>query len=302
MKLPNYINSQYFDRVVKDLPEWHALLDKIHDEAKNLGTVLSKARDRSDMRHAVTGELLLAQFFTFNSIRILVQAAHFADAYSLLRVLYEAHLHLWNLTFGPQEDLERFVHLGNIQDWRITNEALQVPGADFTHTGLTPERLARMRQQYDSAIVYFNARPGKIPRNYTTTAPETFAREIDEAENSGRPFRQLMHVRLYSAGSEYIHRSLFGIREGYAAIQDVTEAGGYTLAPNPDRGIECSWWASHIMLDCVDWQFKLLDQETPTTMEDLRTETRKLAVKWLQPSTDSGISVTLPWVKHKPPD
>lgn len=284
MKAPEYISLSTLQRLSEQLEHWNLLLREIRDGILALGQKLEAHKDENDPRHVVAAELAMAQFFTFSSIAILISQAHFADAYCLLRILYEGHLHLWNICNGSREQAEKFIHLAAIQDWRIATEATAINGTSLRKEYYTDARMSELKARYEAARKYFDSRPGKIPRSYTTLSNKELAKLIDSAENYSRPFRQLMHIRLYSVASEYVHRSLFGIREGFAAIeQKGNEGTRWVLAPNPARGIEAAWWSSLIVLDGAKWYANLLGIRFPNTLMTLRNEAMTLALEWLGP-------------------
>lgn len=279
MKPPEFIKRDKENELMLALSEWHQLLFSIRDQTKN-HTNLFSAINKQSNREVALSELTLAQFFTFSSITNLIDCAHYADAYGLLRTLFEGHLHIWNLYIGDKETTDRFTHLSAIQEWRIASEALAVEGTRLGSLYYTDERLLLIKTKYEEAIVYFNCKKGKIPRNYISLTPLQIATQIDEKESLGKPFRQLMSLRLYSAGSEYVHRSLFGIREGYAAIERKSDTTSYySLAPNPFRGLEASWWSTVIFIDGIDWYLRVLERPMPTVFHELRMRATELAAK-----------------------
>lgn len=282
MKAPEYIPQSATQSLSDLLDRWVPLLDDIRSCLLSFAPDLEAHKDNTNPKHLAASELSLAQFFTFSSVAVLVAQAHHGDAFSLLRILYEGHLHLWNLCIGDEEQAERYLHLAAIQDWRIAKEAVAIEGTDLRSNYYDEARMNQLQARYEAASSYFGCRPGRVPRNYTTISNGRIAELIDAAESGSRPFRQLMHIRLYSAGSEYVHRSLFGIREGFAAIERETEGNAkWVMAPNPARGIEAAWWSGVIILDGAKWYAQLLDARVPDEMASLADREANLAAEWL---------------------
>jgi hypothetical protein len=279
------------DKHVKQLKDWCQLLSDIRQSSIELSSQFALANDSANPQHLVSSNISLAQFFTFSSITILISQAHYTDAFSLLRTLYEGHLHLWNICNGDISQAERFIHLATIQKWRIASEIKHSDDIADMKTFFSDEKMRALQKEYEAAIKYFKSRPGKIPRNYTDISNENLAGMIDASETSSHPlrkyihiFRRHMHIRVYSAGSEYIHRSAFGIMEGFTLIQDTDEKGAVVPFPNPSVGIETAWWSSMIMIDGLRWYAQLLNIDFPETLIELYKQTIILAVNWLFPN------------------
>jgi len=125
-------------------------------------------------------------------------------------------------------------------------------------------------------LSYFNCSPDKIPRNYTTISNENNAASIDRGETDMEPSRGFMHVRLYSAGSEFVHRSFYSLVEGYAVYGIVRNSSSrWVMAPGPARGTETAWWSSVIILDSHQWIMKLLNIDMDPIISELRKEVIK---------------------------
>lgn len=277
-KSPEVINEEQLKWTKDMIDKWLILIDKIRENLLQNSTIIENNKDHANQRHIILSELSMAQFFTFSSISALISNAHYSDAFTLLRVLYEGHLHLWNLWNCDDEEFQKYVALVVMHEWGVANEVLSIKDTILKEEYYSNERLNTLKQRYDEARKLFNCREGKIPKNYTTKTILKLAQEVDESEG-GKPFRQLMHSRLYSSGSEYVHRSFYGLREGYAVVE---HSGKHVLFPNPRRGIETCWWATSIELDTVIWQSTFLGVEDVTRiMKELRNEVRELAKEWL---------------------
>ncbi|WP_083932178.1 DUF5677 domain-containing protein [Cohnella laeviribosi] len=277
-KFHEVISEEQLKSTKELLNKWLIFIDKIRDSILQNSTTLENKKDQTNQRHMILSELSMAQFFTFNSIATLVSNAHYSDAFTLLRVLYEGHLHFWNLWNCDDQEIKRYIGLIAMHEWSIANEVLSLNSSYLRDEYYNAEKLEILKKHYDEARLLFNCREGKIPKNYTTKSTFKLAQEIDESEG-GSPFRQLMHSRLYSSGSEYVHRSFYGLREGYAIVEN---NGKHVLFPNPRRGIETCWWATSIELDTVIWHSSFLELESITKlMKELRDEVRELAKEWL---------------------
>ncbi|MGG4218830.1 DUF5677 domain-containing protein [Paenibacillus jamilae] len=277
-KNPDVLNEDQMNSTKELLEKWLILINRIKASLLQNATILENNKDLTNQRHVVLSELSMAQFFTFSSISTLIENAHYSDAFTLLRVLYEGHLHLWNLWNCDDEEFQRYLALVVMHEWGVTNEVLSIESTILKEEYYSDERLSALKRRYDEARLIFNCREGKIPKNYTTKTILKLAQEIDAFEG-GTPFRRLMHSRLYSSGSEYVHRSFYGLREGYAVVE---HNGNHVLCPNPRRGLETCWWATSIELDTVIWQSSFLGVESvKNIMEELRNEVRELAKEWL---------------------
>jgi hypothetical protein len=276
---PEFLNAQSLETSRKLLLGWGELLAEIRKAIMEISPQLERHKDSTSERHGIVSEIGMAQFFTFSSVSILIGNAHFSDAFTLLRVLYEGHLHLWNLWHCDQEELSRFFALKAIHEWDVAASVTTIENTMLKDEHYTPQKMNILRSQYEEAIQLFNCRPDKIPRNYTTKSIASLAKAVGEFEG-GRPFRQLMHSRLYSSGSEYIHRSFYGLREGYAVLP--YDEKKRVLAPNPERGIEAAWWAASIELDTVKWHSLCVGfNDGVKITEELRSNVHKLAKEWL---------------------
>jgi hypothetical protein len=278
-----HFTSSEFDDLVIQIDDWNKLLSDIRQELLTFSRGMIGKTHKDDPKHLASEKLAMLLFYRFSSIAILAIQGHCADAFCLLRSLYEGSLHLWNICTGNAEQALRFLFLANIQDWRIAKEALEIDGAELDKKYYTRDRMKDIKEQYEVALEYFNSRPGKIPRCYTSDSPKVISNRLRDSEAKDSPLRKLIHLRLYSAASEHVHTSSFAMMDGYALVErkEIPEGTAIVL-PNPERCIESAWFASLIIIDCIRWYASLLNLDVPNGLQEAKKKAVDLARKWLR--------------------
>ncbi|UCE67601.1 MAG: hypothetical protein JSU85_06210, partial [Candidatus Zixiibacteriota bacterium] len=213
--IPRHLKIDEEKKLKTQIKHWHGILDRVLD-ILNKVTENIRLGDPNNPKDIVVFKLWLVINSTFRSVTILNQTGHFSDSFSILRILFETHLHLWNIINGDSKQAQRFIYLSKIQNWRIAEEVgkyEKIPELkDYSRN------FQNIKREYESALRYFDSRPGKIPRNYTTVSNHKIALLIDKQENNIEPTRSFMFLRLYGGGSEYIHYSYIRIWEGFASV------------------------------------------------------------------------------------
>lgn len=264
----------------KQIDFWHSLLEDIA-ELLNDVTInsMNKINDKSRKSEAISKIWLMVDS-SFRAITILNLTGHFADSFSILRILFESHLHLWNIINGDENQATKFLDLSIIQNWRLYQEMGKyryLPelkhyfGNDFEH----------IRDKYNRALSTFRAKPGKILRNYTTITNKQLASLIDQNESSNEPSKSFMLIVLYASTSEIIHGTHLRIAKGYASVeQKHNDEIKRVLIPSPARGIETAWWASIIILDSIKWIAPICGIEPFADIDRVRDRIVNLANNW----------------------
>jgi hypothetical protein len=138
-----------------------------------------------------------------------------------------------------------------------------------------------LEQEFEQAIKILKCKKNKIPRSYSNISNKKIAKMIDDEEGNKQPSKAFMHIRLYSTGSEFIHRSYLSFIDGFVSV-DTLKAGKTikVLIPSPIRGIETAWWSSLILFDSIKWVAAEFDLEIGESLEALRNKIANLSEKW----------------------
>jgi hypothetical protein len=239
--LPKY-EQEILKRQEKDFKRWEKASRRIVRALLSYLPGLDQRTKNNKPKNFAASEIIHAQINTFLSLVVLYDYSLFIDARVLLRTLYEGGLHLWNICKGSEDQAKRYLALHQINNWQIMNELLEIEGAKYPN--LNDEEIEKTRKEYMEAMKFFNAGEGKIPGNYTTTSNKNLAKQIAEEEGN---YWLIMHTRLYSAGSQFVHRTSKGIKKGYFVYDEDDKEIKWTRMPNIDEGIEILWWATVVI-------------------------------------------------------
>jgi hypothetical protein len=249
MLFPRELSPAEQDKLKYQIAQWHQITEEIGIFVNKFTPLLKNAITMEDYRNQAITKLWFMLDSTFKSIVILNTTGHFGDSFSILRILYECHLHLWNLIKGNEEQAKKFLWISIIQNWRLINKTEKYKDIPELNSFIK-DRSDEQKREYQEAIGILKCKPNKIPGNYTPLSNKKIASLIDEKEHNLEPSKSFMHINLYSRGSEHIHRSYLSISEGFVSFD---YNGIKVLIPSPARGVETAWWSSIIVLDSMRW-------------------------------------------------
>ena len=278
MIIPRHLSSDEQSKFKTQIKYWHGILESIVSILNDFSPEIATIKQDS-AKDLAAFKLWLTIDSTFRSIAILNHTGHFSDSYSILRILFESHLHLWNIINGDEEQSLRFLNLSIIQNWRVTQEITNY--SDIPEIQNYINNVEDLKRKYEEALSSFGSKPGKIPRNYTTLSNKKIALLIEEEEKNVEPSKYFMFLCLYSSGSEYIHHSYIRISEGFTSV-DVKHGNktSIVLIPSPTRGIETAWWASLIILDSIKWTSEAFQLNIKVDFDGIRNRIANLAYYW----------------------
>lgn len=280
MLIPRNLSLAEHRKFVRQIQFWHSVLQDVADLLKSFSEIVINFADQESSKGQALTRLWLMIDSSFRAITVLNLSGHFADSFSILRILFESHLHLWNILKGDENLARRFLNLSVIQDWRLHQEITKHKGVPEL-SGYFNSSFEQLEEKYKQALVTFGAKQGKILRNYTTISNEQLARLIDECESGAEPSKSFMFIMLYASTSEFLHGTYLRFVKGYVSLQrKKNHKIRNVLIPSPARGIETAWWACLITLDSIDWTQRIIQNKQTVHVSDLRNRIANLANYW----------------------
>lgn len=244
----------------KQIKKWVEMLDKIYSSLISYSRK-SKAYDTNNIAQFVAYTIKHSQLFTFNSIRTLIKNGQYFDSFTLLRSLFEGHITLWRICNS---------------DPHITLEFLDK--AQKTSHNFWVEINKNLKDSYNDYYDENTLIPIDIENGYWEKPLNKVVDEIDAIEENAWPYHALMSIRIYSTGSEFIHRSSYAIDQAFIVTK--SNGGKKILVGNPNLAIESAWWSSIIILDSEKWYRRFLKDKYYQEFEDLKKESMKMASQW----------------------
>lgn len=256
---PGELDKQ-MDHLKEQIKKWETLLDKIHRyliESSKKGRGYSK----NDIREYTAYTIKHSLFFSFNAIMTLLRHALYFYSFSLLRSLFESHITLWRICNNDIEIAKDFIRRAQIANHNIS-------------VAINIDLKESYNAYYDETLL----KPIDLENGYWDKPLTEIIEIIDKMEEDSWPYHALMYLRLYSAGSEFLHPSSFSINESIL-IKDNND-GKQTIVFDPNLGIESAWWSAIIILDSEKWYHNLLGEEYDLELVDLKKQAMNLASKW----------------------
>ncbi|MFC1743408.1 DUF5677 domain-containing protein [Candidatus Riflebacteria bacterium] len=205
---------------------------------------ISKLENESEVnkkKKEAISRIFLSQFFTFSSILSLLDSYLFADAFSLLRVLYEGNLRICQIGEGGEKAAIEFFATEIKDQYRKYNE---MKNANFYESTPADDILFK-KLEMDS--IKAKERIGKV-----NWGRKERLEQKDNIKQSPLPTTMAldgMYARIWSIGSEYLHRSSLGISDGYL-LSEKPENSDYPFnrIPSIKVGLETANWSSDLIL------------------------------------------------------
>jgi hypothetical protein len=249
--------GQQIDNWIKQLED---LLNLIKDNSSK-----SPEYDNNNIKQYLAFTIKHSQYFTFDAILTLILNGQYVDSFTLLRPFFEAHITMWRICNASSELVRDYAELSSVDDYNITVEINKLFKAKY-NINYNPMQL----------------KPIKVNHEYWDKPLIEVIDTIDKAEEESWPYHGLMFIRLYSTGSEFLHRSSYSINEGFITNAEFDKKE--ILISNPNMAIEAAWWASLIMIDSEKWYCKLLNCEFDSRFQALRKKSMNLASIWINKS------------------
>ncbi len=225
--------------------------------------------------------LVFAHTQTLKAIIRLLGDGLYADAFTLLRPMFQGFLQLFCMCSGTEAEARRFLLQPAIREWRRVRPR---PAKAERTTSPAPEPYAKQAEQnYKLALAEFNAEPGSFPRGLTERSMVKLVNRVDQAEGPGG-YCQKLYDRLWACGgSEAVHRSLYGIVDTVAAV--TCPAGKAYMGPSPSVGLEAAVLSMLMTYRGAAWLSLVAEFEEPKRLGQLEREAREIAVRWVEART-----------------
>ncbi len=248
------------DHLKKQISKWDCLLIKVYG-ALTESSAEGKSYSKDDIREYTAFTIKYSQFFTFDSIKTLFKNGLYFQSFSLLRSLFESQITLWRICNSNIDTAMEFIRR-----------------AEKASYNMSVEINIMFKEEYNDYYDKNCLTPIDIERGYWDKPLTEIIDMIDKIEEDSWPYHGLMYLRLYSAGSEYLHPSSFSIDESIF-IKELAN-GSQTPIINAKLGFEAAWWSIIIIIDSEKWYRALLGDKYKSEFEDLKRQAMNLTSEW----------------------
>ncbi len=233
------ITEKRWRETAEEFKPWVRVCDWLKEAMEGWSSQVDLAIGSATLRQNLVRELFVSQYFTFDSIRLLQSSGRFADAHGLLRSLFEGSVHAWHLGKCGDEEVERYSCSGAVQTLNLA-QSLNKLAAEGGYRQFPKAVLSELKQKGAAASKWLQANDLK-PKYYAHEIAN-LVDEMDKSYPDEAPLRSMTFRKLGPIASAILHRTAFGMREGYS-IRQSPQSGVVNLLPNPELAAETAYVA-----------------------------------------------------------